>query len=100
MVIEKIHYNIRVIGGVQGVFFRNTTKQGAQKLGIQGFVRNEPNGSVYIEAEAEEDMLDEFIKWLENGAYAAKIEKIEKSIGTMKNFTNFDVREQNLSKYD
>lgn len=86
------HFNIKVTGEVQGVFFRTAIQQKAQKLDIGGFVCNESDGSVYIEVEAEEDVLNEFIKWLESGTHNAKIEKIEKSISAMKNFTNFDIK--------
>jgi acylphosphatase len=50
----KKHFNIRISGRVQGVFFRASTKAKAEELGISGFVQNEPDGSVYIEAEGEE----------------------------------------------
>ncbi|HNU41845.1 MAG TPA: acylphosphatase, partial [Cyclobacteriaceae bacterium] len=47
-----MHINILVTGTVQGVYYRASTKQKADELGIKGFVRNQPDGSVYIEAEA------------------------------------------------
>lgn len=86
------HFNIQVMGKVQGIFFRTTTQQKAQELGIGGFVRNKSDDSVYIEAEASEDVLNEFIKWLKNGVRNAEVKKIEKSNGTIKNFNNFDIR--------
>jgi len=45
------HLNITVKGVVQGVFFRASTKDQADQLGICGLVRNEQDGSVYVEAE-------------------------------------------------
>jgi acylphosphatase len=45
------HVSIRISGKVQGVFFRASTKGKAEQYGINGFVRNEKDGSVYIEAE-------------------------------------------------
>ena len=86
------HFNIQVTGSVQGVFFRTTVQQKAQELGIGGFVLNESDDSVYIEAEASEDVLNEFIKWLKNGVRRARVEKIEKSNGKIKKFNNFDIR--------
>ena len=86
------HFNIKVTGEVQGVFFRIAIQQKAQGLDIGGFVRNESDGSVYIEVEAGESVLNEFIKWLGNGTHNAKIKKIEKSISVMKNFTNFGIK--------
>jgi acylphosphatase len=46
---------IRVWGKVQGVFYRASAKQEADKLGIRGTVKNEPDGSVVIQAEGSED---------------------------------------------
>lgn len=58
---------IRVSGKVQGVFFRASTKAEADRLNIRGMVRNEPDGSVYIEAEGEEKKLNLFIEWCRKG---------------------------------
>ncbi|NMC40520.1 MAG: acylphosphatase [Bacteroidales bacterium] len=64
---EKKLYKITVKGRVQGVGFRYSTLREARRLGICGFVRNMPDGTVYIEAEASSDVLKEFVKWCENG---------------------------------
>ena len=47
------HLKIKVSGKVQGVWFRAATQVEAKRLGISGFVRNEADGGVYLEAEAE-----------------------------------------------
>lgn len=64
---EKTLYKITVNGRVQGVGFRYSTLREARRLGICGFVRNMPDGSVYIEAEASEEVLKNFVKWCEQG---------------------------------
>ena len=48
-----VHINIHITGRVQGVNFRTYTKEKAEELGILGFVRNETDGSVYLEAEGD-----------------------------------------------
>jgi acylphosphatase len=45
------HINIKITGKVQGVFFRASTKAVADQIGVKGFVKNEKDGSVYVEAE-------------------------------------------------
>jgi acylphosphatase len=65
--MDKKHINIKITGKVQGVTFRETTKYVADQSGIKGLVRNEKDGSVYIEAEAEEWILDSFIEWCNEG---------------------------------
>mgnify|MGYP001794653263 CR=1 FL=1 len=57
------HYNISVSGKVQGVFYHASTKTKAVELGIRGFVKNQPDGSVYIEAEGEMEQLQQLLDW-------------------------------------
>lgn len=89
----KKHVNINICGLVQGVFFRVSAKQQADKLNITGFARNEPDGSVYIEAEGQEKDLDKFIKWCNIGPTLAEVEKIITSEGSLKNFKEFYVKQ-------
>lgn len=86
----KRHINIKVFGKVQGVLFRETAKEEAKKLGLAGFVKNQPDGSVYIEAEGNQEALDKFLVWCNDGSERAEVEKIEVSYGTIKNFTGFE----------
>ena len=53
---------IQVQGRVQGVGFRYTTKLLADRMGIQGSVKNESDGSVTIEAIGEEKQVDAFVE--------------------------------------
>ena len=57
------HLDIRVRGRVQGVCFRESTRQEAQRLGVAGTVRNEPDGSVFIQAEGDEKPLERLVAW-------------------------------------
>ena len=68
---------IKIFGQVQGVFFRHQSQKKATELGLTGFVWNEPDGSVYAEAEGEEEKLLEFIKWCESGPEHARVSKVE-----------------------
>jgi len=84
------HYNIKIYGRVQGVFFRVTAKQQANNLDIKGFAKNENDGTVYIEAEGEEKNLKKFLSWCKVGPDGAKVEKIKISEGPFKNFAEFE----------
>ena len=90
------HLNIKIYGLVQEVFFRVNAKEDAEKLGIKGFARNEEDGTVYIEAEGNEKDLDKFLDWCKNGPENAKVEKIETTNSSMKNFSGFG---RNLADY-
>jgi len=71
--MKTVHHNIRITGKVQGVGFRETTKYFADQAGVKGFVRNESDGSVYIEAEAELWELESFTEWCNEGPDRAKV---------------------------
>lgn len=90
------HIDIKVNGKVQGVFFRASTKAVADQMGIKGFVKNEKDGSVRIEAEAEPFILDAFIDWCKEGPDKAVVEEIEVFDGEVKNYRNFEVVKKNL----
>ena len=85
------HLNIHVYGRVQGVFYRASAMETAGKLGIKGFARNETAGSVYIEAEGDEDSLKEFIHWCYEGPARASVDRIATEEANMKNFVKFTV---------
>jgi acylphosphatase len=88
----KKGYSIHVSGKVQGVFFRASTKDKADELGVSGFVRNERNGSVYIEASGEEDQLNQFVAWCKHGPRAARVEKCDVKDIAVLNFVGFEIR--------
>jgi acylphosphatase len=70
------HYQITVSGKVQGVWFRKSTQDKARELGLRGFVRNQPDGSVYIEASGSPEVLSEFIDWCRQGPPMARVDGI------------------------
>ncbi len=71
------HLNVKVTGKVQGVWFRKYTQDKALSLHLKGFVRNEPDGSVYVEVESsDETALNEFVQWLYQGSPMSKVEKV------------------------
>ena len=83
------HFNIKVYGRVQGVFFRASTKTQADALNIKGFVRNEKDETVYIEAEGEEDNLKKFIEWCSQGPKYAVVERCDVIESEIRHFNNF-----------
>ncbi|MDP4186600.1 MAG: acylphosphatase [Bacteroidota bacterium] len=87
-----MHVNIYVYGNVQGVGFRHSACNTARYLGIKGFVRNCVNGSVYIEAEGENQALSQFIQWCKKGSTFSEVENVEVEGGEMKNYSSFNAR--------
>ena len=90
------HLNINVHGKVQGVFFRATTKAVADQLGVKGFVKNQADGSVYIEAEGDDFSIESFVEWCNDGPDNAIVEKVETTEAEVKNYRNFEVVKKNL----
>lgn len=86
------HLNIKIFGVVQGVNFRWSAKQEAESLSIAGFVRNTPNGTVYIEAEGDEEALKKFLEWVREGPNHAKVERVKISEGEIENFESFEIK--------
>ncbi len=86
------HVSVRIAGEVQGVFFRAHALATAQELGIRGCVRNEPDGSVYIEAEGPHDKLEEFLEWCSRGPERARVDTCEVTEGTLMHFDDFQIR--------
>lgn len=85
------HFNIKVSGLVQGVYFRASARERADALKIAGFVRNEPDGGVYIEAEGEEHRLQAFVQWCRQGPTHAVVEKCDVREGPVKEFSSFAI---------
>lgn len=85
------HVSIRVSGRVQGVFFRATAKEKADELHISGSVRNDEDGSVFIEAEGEEDAIREFIAWCRKGPKLGRVDRCEVTERAAKNLGGFSI---------
>lgn len=86
------HLSILVKGRVQGVFYRASTKAAALQFGIKGFVRNEPDGSVYIEAEGNNEALERFIGWCRMGPPQAMVTDLQiEEVKEIISFTSFKI---------
>ncbi|MFX1378835.1 MAG: acylphosphatase [Promethearchaeota archaeon] len=89
MKISRI--KIKVFGNVQGVFFRYTTRKIARTLGLNGYVKNMSDGTVYIEAEGPQDKLFELLEFSKQGPKHAQVEKVEHELLPPNNeFNGFD----------
>ncbi len=66
-----------VKGRVQGVWFRRYTQQVANELGIGGYVRNLPDGSVEVVASVPDEVWEEFLAALRKGPPLARVDEID-----------------------
>jgi acylphosphatase len=90
------HLNITVSGKVQGVSYRESTKAVADQLGVRGTIKNQPDGSVYIEAEADSWNMDLFLDWCREGPQGAVVASVKTDEGEPKNYRNFEVLKRGL----
>jgi len=73
---ERAH--VHISGQVQGVFFRDSTRQKAEELGLAGWVKNLPNGRVEAVFEGPSERVREMIRWCEEGPQNASVEEVDK----------------------
>ena len=72
-----IRLRLRIIGAVQGCFFRAHAQQKAQALGVFGWVANDADGSVAVVAEGPENLVNELADWCHSGPSRCMVEKVE-----------------------
>lgn len=82
-----------VTGLVQGVYFRHYTHQEAVRLGLKGWVANQPDGSVKVVAEGDEAALQRLLTFLHRGSPSSHVEHVDtlwaEATGS---FSGFNVR--------
>lgn len=75
MSIRRFHAIVH--GRVQGVFYRDYTRQQAELLGVHGWVRNLPDGTVEAVIEGEADKVVVMRKWLQTGSPLAAVTAVD-----------------------
>jgi acylphosphatase len=83
---------VSISGLVQGVFFRAWTRDEALRLGLSGWVRNCPDGSVAAHFEGEEVAIDRMVALLHDGPPHARVSQVDVSEADPEGLSGFDVR--------
>ncbi|MCS7087570.1 MAG: acylphosphatase [Thermoflexales bacterium] len=90
---EQRQLHAIVHGVVQGVNFRYSTQREAQRLGVTGWVRNLPDGTVEVLAEGTQPALEALLSFLHKGPPAARVTHVEVRWGTASGrFVRFEIR--------
>jgi len=91
---QMIRVHLTIHGKVQGVFFRVHTVEKARELGsITGFVANQADGTVIVEAEGPDNKINELIHWCYSGPSTSEVTKVEVEMHDYTGeFDDFDVR--------
>lgn len=69
--------HLRIRGRVQGVWYRESMRQEAERLGVAGWVRNTPDGSVEAVIQGPAEAVDALIAWARSGPPQARVDRIE-----------------------
>jgi acylphosphatase len=74
MALDRI--NAVIIGKVQGVFFRDCTRDEAKRLRLTGWVRNRPDGSVETEVQGDKAEIRRMLNWMRQGSPMSAVVKV------------------------
>ena len=87
--LERAH--VKISGQVQGVFFRDSTRQKAEELGLKGWVKNVSDGGVEALFEGPSDRVRKMVRWCEEGPQQASVENVD---------TNFENASGDLEAFE
>jgi acylphosphatase len=74
--MDEVIRRFLVMGKVQGVYFRHSTRLEAKRLGVRGLARNLPDGSVEVLAQGSQSSVDALRQWLNRGPAHARVETV------------------------
>lgn len=73
---DVVRVRIAVYGRVQGVWYRGATQEVARRLGVLGWVRNLPDGSVEILAQGAPLAVEQLVEWCHQGPSGARVDRV------------------------
>jgi len=82
---------IKIEGVVQGVFFRAFVQETAQNLGLKGYVKNMPDGSVEAVAQGSDDRLQKLVEECKKGPEGSRVDKVETEDQEPEELTGFQI---------
>lgn len=89
---EKISMRFKVTGKVQGVWFRASTQEVANQLGLTGWAANLPDGSVEVIASGEKGKVNELHAWLKKGPELARVDEVQFEELSWKDYGRFGTK--------
>ncbi|WP_137293957.1 acylphosphatase [Nocardioides dongxiaopingii] len=83
--------DLTVTGRVQGVAFRHSAAVEATRLGVAGWVRNEPDGAVAAHVEGAEDAVEAMVAWCRTGPPSARVAGVDVVEAAVTGASSFEV---------
>lgn len=74
---EYVARDVVVHGAVQGVFFRDSCRREAERVGVAGWIRNEPDGTVAGHFEGPADAVEQLVRWCHDGPPRARVHRVD-----------------------
>ena len=91
--MDTLRAQVVVHGLVQGVWFRQSAKDEANRMGVAGWVKNLPDGTVEAVFEGEKKKVEELVGWCHRGPSGAQVTKVDITWQKYKGeFTHFDIQ--------
>jgi acylphosphatase len=87
-----IRRRIVVHGRVQGVFFRDSTRQQAERAGVAGWVRNREDGTVEAVFEGDDEAVTQIVDWVRGGPGHADVERVDVTEEEPEGLAGFRIR--------
>jgi acylphosphatase len=75
--VSEARARVVVRGRVQGVFFRVETRDRARSLGLSGWIRNTPDGSVEAVFEGDRERIESMLAWCRRGPSLARVDDVQ-----------------------
>lgn len=89
---DRIRAHLYISGRVQGVFYRATTREEAQKRGVDGWVRNLDDGRVEAVFEGPESSVNELVDWCDTGSKRAEVSEVRAEYVEPEGLSGFEIR--------
>jgi len=86
------HLKIIIFGKVQGVFFRANAKTMAENHGLNGWCKNQLDGTVCVEVEGKIDDLEKFVLWCYQGPEYSNVTDVKVEKGALKGYKLFEIK--------
>jgi acylphosphatase len=90
--MAEVARHVRVTGRVQGVFYRAWAQGQARELGVSGWIRNCPDGSVEAHLGGDEDCVDRMIQRMRKGPSNAQVDDLEVEEAEAEDLGRFELR--------
>jgi len=92
MMMENTRVRLIIEGRVQGVWFRESTRREAERLGVRGWVRNRREGTVEVLAEGPKENVRKLVDWCHHGPPSARVMRVNETAESFQGeYGSFDV---------